>query len=366
MEPSEKPSVDLAIAGGAASAIHLLAELRERAKQGHSDLPRTIAILDPAIRPDGGTTHSDESPAFRVNMRVELHDVVGCLSFRDFLSRYGGSEVDPPLRADLGRYLSYAKTTVAQDLGALGYAVRFRRAAGTALLRQGRNYRMILDCGESVVARSVVIATGNAAPSRPPNVIVTDGNLDRVTYYAGGSAFARRIGAYDRTLVLGMGPGAIDVARHLIDGAGHKGPIDLASRSGMLSAVQACEPAPWEMREEVAKAVARLRELAERQKLGLGSVRDTFLPILLKYNPAIDFVQSSATPANALAHLAIQMAAAAQNGPLERQVLDVIGEFAPDIWGMLSNSARVEFKENWAALYYVKRTCRCRWVRLDG
>lgn len=57
MQAIQQQTVDLAVVGGAASAIHLLAELNCRIKQNRGNLPRTIAVVDPAVRPDGGSPH---------------------------------------------------------------------------------------------------------------------------------------------------------------------------------------------------------------------------------------------------------------------------------------------------------------------
>jgi uncharacterized NAD(P)/FAD-binding protein YdhS len=58
--------------------------------------------------------------------------------------------------------------------------------------------------------------------------------------YTGTDLFARFIPKEARVLVVGVGPGGVDVSRVLVE-SGHTGPITLASRSGRLPKVQRLE-----------------------------------------------------------------------------------------------------------------------------
>lgn len=345
---------DLAIVGGAPAAIHELAEMAVRMRERQTGLPKTIAVLDSAVRADGGSAHSDESPAFRVNMRLDLHDIPGFMSFASFLEQFGGCDEDPPLRIDLGQYTSFVKMAACRELEARGVQIFFRRTEVQALLCEGTRYRLSMEDGSTLSAQYVILATGNAPPSRPRNVHLVDGVQDRLVYYDGSSRFARTISEGERVLIFGTGPGGLDAARHLIEVSGMTSPIHMASQNGFVSEIQSSGHPDARIMERVAETVARLKATTSGE-IELGLVAKLFWSIFLESDPSIDFAVLKETPQNSLVTLAEQLAAAESGGPAWRQVLEAIGRFAPEIWALLSLKAKTEFVESWSRLYYVKR-----------
>ena len=345
----------LLVAGGASAAIHLLAEIAYRAGSNQEINLKKIVVIDKAVHPEGGSPHSDPSPALRVNMRTELHDYRGQLPFREFLSRFGGAEADPPLRADLGRYSAHVKEAAVQQLLGAGIEVKFVR---DEVIRLEGNlvdgYRAVGRSGRTEKGSRVVLAAGNPPPQLPPNVKVSPSGTWRVNYYNGATEFTRWIRPHEPVMVLGTGPSGIDVARHLIEQEGHQAPIYLVSRTGTLSAVQLASPAPKELVDEIRDT---LEYLKRGQVTRLDLLRHFFEPVFEAYDPNFQLELLGATPPDALADLVAKIEQAARNEPRWRLAVDAFGSLSPEIWRALDEYAKVEFIENKPLVraYYTNR-----------
>ncbi|MFN9431770.1 MAG: FAD/NAD(P)-binding protein [Acidobacteriota bacterium] len=356
----------LLVVGGASAAIHLLARLAERARTNRRVNFENIVVIDKAVHPEGGSPHSDPSPSLRVNMRTELHDIPGQLPFREFLSRYGGAEADPPLRADLGRYGAHVKAEAVRQLTEAGVEVTFRREEVTRLdgnLVDG----FVAGCctGRKIRGSAAILASGNPPPQLPRNVQVELSGAWRVSCYNGSTEFARWIRPHEPVVVVGTGPSGIDIARHLIEVERHEAPIYLISRTGKLSAVQLASPAPPELEEELRDVLAYLRR-GRITRLDL--LRQCFSPVVCAFDPDFDLAALAITPPDAVADLAVKIEKAAQNEPRWRQAVDAFGLLAPEIWRALDEYAKLEFAKDRSLVraYYTNRhamqPATARWV----
>jgi uncharacterized NAD(P)/FAD-binding protein YdhS len=340
------------IAGGGPSAAFILAELATRDYR----LPlETITILDPRTPSGGGSVHSDPSPAFRVNMRTNLHNIPGVRSFEAFLEGRSEAGYDPPRRYDLGLYTEFAAEQAIAKLRKRGCAVR-RVAAKAVFMRPIGNaagYVVGDDRGGQWPATHAVLAIGHEPPSLPQAYSSAD--PARVSCYTGDSRFADRIDVNDRVTVLGTGPGAIDVARYLIEEHGVEGPIRLVSRHGLLSAVQTAEGPPQSLVEEAGVIVSRLEVSPEKPPLGLLGAR---LRIVMR---GFDFgrLLREARLADPLTQLRRDIEDAANGGPAWRLGLEAIGVYAPRLWRWMGpeQQERLMKEEDglWMRLYYTKR-----------
>ena len=343
-------TTDLTIIGGAAAGSILLAELSRCLLDNTSGVRYNIIVVDPNINPEGGIPHADPHSAFHVNMRTKLHDIAGQPSFVRYLRR-SGSTANPPLRVDLGGYTRYIKHRAIDALEQQGHSVRFVRARATALEPSDGGYSVTLDRGEPLKTRSVVLATGNPPPSIPSNVRLVQGSAGRIRRYTGDSTFAVGIGRRDNVLVLGMGPGGVDVARYLIE-SGFEGTIHLASRGGRLSAVTSLREPDDSMRAQVERAKNSLETGREHS---LDDLAKAFLPVFRTYDPAFRLDPLRHAPVDPAAWLEEQIVLAAGGRPSWMVVLEAVGRVAPELWRMLSPAAKREFFKTWKDVYYARR-----------
>lgn len=341
---------DLTIIGGAAAGTIMLAELSRQFETGSQNFPKNIVVVDPNVNPEGGAPHTEVNTGFRVNMRTELHDIPGKLTFAEYLHRSGAVH-EPPLRADLGGYARYVKHHAVDSLAAGGRDVRFVRASVTSLEIARCGYQLALDRGDTLLSRAVVIAVGNSSPTIPSNVRSVDGSISRIRRYSGDSTFAAQIGRGDDVLVLGLGPGAFDVARYLVE-SGSTGRIDLVSRSGRLSAVSTVgKPAA-----SIIAKVAKIKDsLVQGKPLTLTELANELLHVFRIYDPKFDFWALSKAPSNPGTWLAEQIVLAENNGPTWAPVLEAVGRLAPEWWRMLDADNKVEFHRVWKGRYYPLR-----------
>ena len=347
--------MDLVIAGGGPSNAHLLNELA--LPEQHRTI-ESITIIDPKQPSAGGTVHSDPSPAFRVNMTTGRHDIPGQIGFEQCLSERGAPQWDPPRRYDLGLYTGLAAERAIAGLRERGCDVRrvVSRAVAVEPFADGR-YVVRDEQGGLWPADRVVLATGHEPPS-PPEKFASD-NDTRVSLYCGDSRFAERIDRDDRVTTLGSGPSAIDVARYLIEDLGTHRQVHLRSRHGLLSAVQTLVPPRAGLIEETRAIVEELERSCEAPSLErLGG---SFGPLLGREEPGFDFelLVREAQAADPLAQLRRDIADARQGGPAWRQVLEVIGLFAPRLWRWLGPEEQARLMRErdglWLRLYYTKR-----------
>jgi uncharacterized NAD(P)/FAD-binding protein YdhS len=341
------------VAGGGPAAIHLLAAVAQASENRKIDVGEVV-LVDPALHPEGGSPHSDPSPALRVNMRTELHDISGQIRFKQFLAEFGGAETEPPLRADLGRYCAHVKQAAVKKLERKGIGVRSVRDEVVGLEGNAVDgFQFRCRSGRTERGWRVVLATGNPPPKLPANVKVEESAAWRVSCYNGSTEFARLIRPEDAVVVVGTGPSGIDIARHLIEVEGHQAPITLVSRTGTLSAVQLEGTAPQSLRDELRDTLAHLRG----GKITRLEMLKVFEPIFADFDPNFDLGALAGTPPDALADLEQKIEEAAKDEPRWRLAVDVFGQLAPEIWGAMDEFARIQFASNSGMVraYYTNR-----------
>jgi uncharacterized NAD(P)/FAD-binding protein YdhS len=340
----------IVIAGGGPSTVHLLSALAG----AKTITAPEVTIFDRRQPAEGGTPHSDPSPAFRVNMRSELHDIPGRIGFETFLKLHGGAEHDPPLRYDLGRYNRYVAEQAIKELRGRGCSVQRVAENAVALEPTGSGlWTMVGEGGARRVGR-IVLATGMEAPTLPADVP----RDQPTTYYTGDSQFAAAIRPSDRVVVLGTGPGAIDVARYLICEAGHETPVVLTSRHALLSAVQTLQPVPSELVAEIGAVVDGLER--GRKPMTARQLGRFVGELMAKADPGYDYRRLRKTSndvGGALRQLRLDIAEAAAGGPAWRLVLEAIGAQAPRLWRWIGTEEQAKFLQlsAWYRFYYTKR-----------
>jgi uncharacterized NAD(P)/FAD-binding protein YdhS len=231
-------TTEMAVVGRAAAYVHLIAAESLAVRQNNAKPPNSIATID--IRPHGmgGSAHSDHSRCFRTNMRLGLHDIPGAIPLVDYIRLCGNSLDETQPRSVLAGYLSTFEHCAVTHLESVGCHVKHLTGRAASLDLTGNGYQIRLADGRAVQANTVVLATGTEAPSIPDRL---PSNAP-VTEYDGGSRFARSVSSADKVMVLGLGPGAIDVARYLVEELNIEAPVCLRSRKGLLSSVQTVEP----------------------------------------------------------------------------------------------------------------------------
>ncbi len=176
--------------------------------------------------------------------------------------------------------------------------------------------------------------------------------LDRISVYDGSVSFAETIGRGDRVAIVGLGPGGIDCARHLLDCCQLSHSIDLFSRHGRISKVQ-WRHAP---RGHHDAEIERIIQDFERQgRVTLMQVFRAFAPLFRAADPVCDFATLRRIPTDTLAVLRRDIADAQANGPAYRDVLEGIGARMPRLWRCLPLSERKRLPRRLLRLFYVFR-----------
>ncbi len=292
-------------------------------------------------------------------MRLSLHSVPGQVGFEAYLSQIGASQFDPPLRSDLGRYTSHVAENAIAQLRKLGCKVHRVLASAVAVHPIGNvpGYVVRDANGGSWPATHVILATGHQPPSLPAAFAKVD--PARISFYTGDTAFANRIAPNDKVLVIGTGPGGIDVARHLLQEHGVAGPIHIRSRHGLLSAVQTPDPVAPELVREVGAILTGLERSGVSPTLELLGAK--LLPLLQRASPGWNFQEfvERATSVDPLVQLNQDIAEAAEGGPAWRMVVEAVGSHATRIWKWLGPVQQERFmtEQNgqFQRLYYTKR-----------
>ena len=335
------------VAGAGPAAVHLLAELANASAAP----PLSIALLDPRCPPEGGTPHSDPSPSLRVNMRNELHDIPlpGHPSFAEYLRAAGVAYDEPPPRYALGQYTASVARLACAKLRERGCSIVRVPERALSAQAEGGGYRVRYGSGTVFGAR-LVLATRNEPPSLPAGIPPGP----HVSYYTGDGSFADGIGPSEQVGVIGTGPGAMDVARYLLEDRGHRSPIVLYSRQGLLSAVQTPRPVERRLQKTVGALVTELEERAG--PVSLEALAAQFEPLLRREDASFRF-SALLERSEPVAQLRRDLEEAAQGGPAWRMVLEAIGAFAPRLWRRMGPGEQERFMTNqlWLRLYYVKR-----------
>jgi uncharacterized NAD(P)/FAD-binding protein YdhS len=229
---------DILIIGDGFSAavamIHLL-------RQGID--AQSIAILGKRV-PGRGNAYGCISPAFRLNVREDLPIIFSedPLHF----ARWAIEHIDDPQaktsagyfyrRNDFGTYMSQLVT---HELG--GRTLNRIQGEAQGISGSDGQWRVLLKSGESIHAKAIILATGNATPiwPCPMHVEQTSSHLT-MTKNPWPGDYLRQIPAKDHVLLIGGGLTALDAINGLVE-QGHQGQVTVISPRALFPPSQA----PW-------------------------------------------------------------------------------------------------------------------------
>lgn len=215
----------LAIIGGGASAVLLLAHMARRADAGQFSMD----IYDRAGAFGRGVAYGTDGPSHLLNVRAgnmsALADVPS--DFAEYAAPMGYAASDfVPRRV----YADYLKEKIAQAQEKI--SVQFIQENVLSCVKTGGGY--VLKTLSSETAYDVAVqASGNVCPLRPsvtPGAVNYHDNPWAVDYAA--------ISRAGHIILLGSGLSAVDVVSSLYHG-GYKGKISVMSRHGLFPAVHA-------------------------------------------------------------------------------------------------------------------------------
>ena len=218
----------------AVALIHLL-------RQGID--PQSIVILGKRI-PGRGNAYGCISPAFRLNVREDLPIIFSedPLHF----ARWAIEHIDDPQaqtsagyfyrRNDFGTYMSQLVT---HELG--GRTLHHIQGEAQGISGSDGQWHVTLKSGESIHAKAIILATGNATPTWPCPIRVeqTSSHLT-MTENPWPGDYLSQIPAGDHVLLLGGGLTALDAINGLVE-QGHQGQVSVISPRALFPPSQA----PW-------------------------------------------------------------------------------------------------------------------------
>lgn len=232
--PHPAPGRVVSVAGGGAAGMLAAIALARHP----SPVPRRIEIAEPATALGAGVAYGTDRACHLLNVRAAgmsaLPDAPG-----DFAAwcRAEGIAEDPAAfvpRRVYGPYLRARLAAAVAEAGARVVVVH-RRAQVVSVTGAPAGYRVRLDDGAEHLVDHVLLATGHgpAQPGWPadPRVVADPWAPDAL----------RAIPPDAPVTIVGSGLTAIDVVLAL-DADGHRGPVRLVSRHGLLPAVHAAGP----------------------------------------------------------------------------------------------------------------------------
>lgn len=213
----EPDAVDVLIVGGGAAgvlvALHLL--------RAGATAPR-LCIVEPRARLGEGAAYSTRDPNHLLNVRAG-----GLSAFDDDPGHFVRASAEPAERfLPRASFAGYLRGTLHECTGGSDIHVRDEAVDVTG----AGPYRVVLRSGRVVTANAVVLALGNSP--RPLEGTVAAGAGETLVHgwdYPAVSAIA----ADSAVCVVGSGLSMVDVAMTL-QANGHRGPIRVLSRHGLL------------------------------------------------------------------------------------------------------------------------------------
>ncbi|QKJ93398.1 FAD/NAD(P)-binding protein [Agrobacterium pusense] len=236
-------SYDVALVGSGFSAIctaaHLLSSLPAEA---------SIAIVGDESDFGRGTAYRTELPYHRLNVPAGRMSVFPDRpdDFVEWLAQ-NGLGTDPFLFASRGDYGLYLRDRLASLLRSREQRARvdFIRAKASAC-RPGPqgDFTFTLENGETLQARNVVLCLGVGAASLPVQTAAKrEEGVQRVVSHCWQPGWLSRVKSGDRICILGSGLTMIDQVLTL-RGKGHRGPIHVLSRRGLIPHPHVSPPMP--------------------------------------------------------------------------------------------------------------------------
>lgn len=226
-------SVDLAIIGGGAAGVLVAIQTLRQARS-----PLAVAIVEPAPVLGQGIAYATSWPEHLLNVPAAkmsaFPDAPG--DFLDYLQQAAAYPQDT--REHLGErfvsrlhYARYLRQRLQQAEQASPAQLHEVPRAAVALHPDDNGYRLQLDDGSVMHAAQVVLACGNSmrplpvagADALPAGTVVDAWNYDAVGALAGDQPVA----------IIGSGLSMADAVLALV-AAGHRGPMQVFSRHGLL------------------------------------------------------------------------------------------------------------------------------------
>ncbi|MEV0252716.1 FAD/NAD(P)-binding protein [Streptomyces sp. NPDC050732] len=236
--------MDIAIVGGGAAAVGLLDALATAPDPVSPDGPGTITVFEPSTNLWRGRPYGPDLDSVLVNappaiMSVRHHDMDHYASWLgERATDHMDELLDRPLvpRALYGEYLTHTAEKAVAALAERGWSVHVvpARVIGAALVtgadRTGAHLVLRTDDGQAHVATRVALCVGAGSPPDLYGLAGTPGFVADPYPLAGT---LDRIPAGSEVAVIGSGLTAVDVVVSLA-ARGHRGPITLLSRTGVL------------------------------------------------------------------------------------------------------------------------------------
>lgn len=224
---------------GTMVAVHLAAQR----------IPATV--IDRGELPARGLAYSTTLPDHLLNVRASNMSAFPDRSdeFANFIASRGVAPDMFARRRDYGEYLA----AIFGEASKSGFVNRIEGRAVKAG-RQGTCWNVELEDGSILLARTLVLATGNGAPGPLTafQAIRANDLIDNLWSPAGKARLERAAGTGEPVLIAGTGLTMIDAVLSL-DAAGHRGPITAVSRRGLVprshSAPRTCKLYPPSLAE---------------------------------------------------------------------------------------------------------------------
>jgi len=264
--PATKPGhpIRIVICGGGASALLLLAALKERASR-----PIAVTILEPRERLGAGVAYSTSCPAHLLNTRAcnmsvsaDATDFVRWLRSERQRRGFNWGAHDFAPRRYYGDYLQWKLESIRASSN---IQLSWVRSTADGLIARGSGWEVIPAQGEPVSADIVVLATGNEAPALLGNELPAQAQ-SLILNNPWDAHRKEEIPRDAAVLIAGTGLTAVDVVAELLHRR-HSGPIFAFSRRALLPLRQGGSSAvPEALRRafpaSLREIVKRVRELA--------------------------------------------------------------------------------------------------------
>ncbi len=236
-------SYDVALVGSGFSAIctaaHLLSSLPAEA---------SIAIVGDESDFGRGTAYRTELPYHRLNVPAGRMSVFPDRP-NDFVDWLGenGITTDPLAFASRGDYGLYLRDRLANLLRRREQRARvdFIRAKASACRPDGAGgFSFVLENDDQLHAKNVILCLGVGSASLPVQTVAKDeGEPRRIISHCWQPGWLSKVKAGDRICILGSGLTMIDQVLTL-RGKGHRGPIHVLSRRGLVPHPHVSPPLP--------------------------------------------------------------------------------------------------------------------------
>ena len=227
---AEQP-IKLVICGGGASAVLLLAALKEGSAR-----PYEVTVMDPRAQPGAGVAYSTACPVHLLNTRACNMSANGdTTDFLRWLQRerpqrgFNWVEEDFAPRRYYGEYL---QSKLVGIRAASNIQLTWLRSAAEGVVAQGHGWEIIPARGASSLADIVVLATGNEAPA-PLGTDLEPQAQNLILNNPWETERKQEIPRDAAVLIAGTGLTAVDVVAELLHRR-HVGPIFAFSRRALL------------------------------------------------------------------------------------------------------------------------------------